>query len=65
MTETEMVRLFEGRTFLWDGDEYATEEDATAKETEYRELGFEVRSLPAGGRVLLYTRRSVSSAEET
>ncbi|MHC4134405.1 MAG: hypothetical protein ACYTDU_07645 [Planctomycetota bacterium] len=65
ITRIDQVRRFEGRTFFWDGQEYASEEEARSPETDYRENGFEVRRLVVEGSVLLYTRRPVSSAEES
>jgi hypothetical protein len=61
MTEIQIARLFEGKKFLWDGEQYEDEEKADANATGYREKGFEVQRVTDGGKVLLYTRRSVSS----
>lgn len=58
-----MVRRFEGKKFLWDGEEYEDGERASALEQEYREKGFEVQRVSAGAKALLYTRRLVSATE--
>jgi len=56
----EKVRFFEGKKFLWDGEEYDDEEKARAVEKQYREKGFEVQRCTQEGKVLLYTRRVVT-----
>lgn len=56
----EKARFFEGRKFMWDGEEYDNEEKASAAEKQYREKGFEVAIVREGGKVLLYTRRVVT-----
>lgn len=56
----ERVRFFEGKKFLWDGEEYDSKEKAGPVEKEYTEKGFEVRSCREEGKVLLYTRRVVT-----
>ena len=63
MTEIQKARIFEGKKFLWDGQGYGSEEEATATEKDYLEQGFEVRRLAAGEKVLLYTRRPVAATE--
>lgn len=54
------ARFFEGKKFMWDGEEYGDEEKAGSVEKEYAEKGFEVRSCRENGKVLLYTRRVVT-----
>jgi hypothetical protein len=56
----EKARFFEGRKFMWDGEEYDNEEKASAVEKQYREKGFEVVIVREGGKALLYTRRVVT-----
>ncbi|KPL25422.1 MAG: hypothetical protein AMJ75_00800 [Phycisphaerae bacterium SM1_79] len=56
----EKVRFFEGKKFLWDGEEYDSEKKAKSVEQEYSGKGFEVRVWPEDGKVLLYTRRVVT-----
>ncbi|MHC4642891.1 MAG: hypothetical protein ACYS32_14710 [Planctomycetota bacterium] len=56
----EQARFFEGRKFMWDGEEYETEKQASSVETGYSEKGFEVQSYKEGGKVYLYTRRIVT-----
>lgn len=54
------ARFFDGKKFMWDGEEYDDEEKARAKEKEYTEKGFEVQSLQEDGKIFLYTRRVVT-----
>ena len=54
------IRLFEGKKFLWDGEEYDDKGKADTVEKQYSENGFDVQSCSEGGRVLLYTRRVVT-----
>ena len=60
MDMAEKVLFFEGKKFLWDGEEYETKEKAKSVEKEYAEKGFEVRTCREDGKVLLYTRRVVT-----
>jgi len=54
------ARFFEGKKFMWDGEEYDDEKKAGSVEKQYAENGFEVRSCRENGKVLLYTRRVVT-----
>jgi len=54
-----MVRYFDRKKFMWDGEEYTSEDDARQKEKEYRGKDFEVRVVPDNGKHLVYTRRVV------
>lgn len=56
----EQVRFFEGKKFLWDGEEYDDEKAAKSVQEQYSEKGFEVRIWPEDEKVLLYTRRVVT-----
>lgn len=55
-----MVRYFDRKKFMWDGEEYASEDDARQKEKEYRGKEFEVQVVPDNGKHLVYTRRLVT-----
>lgn len=53
--------IYEGPSkFMWDGEVYDTEAAAQAKESEYIDQGFEVRTRQQDDKFLLYTRRVVS-----
>ena len=56
----EKARFFEGKKFMWDGEEYDNEAKASAAEKQYREKGFEAAIVREGGKALLYTRRVVT-----
>jgi 3-mercaptopyruvate sulfurtransferase SseA len=56
----EQVRFFDGKKFMWDGEEYETEKQASSVEKGYREKDFEVQTYKEEGKVYLYTRRVVT-----
>lgn len=56
----ESALYFDGKKYMWDGQEYASKAEAAAKEKEYREKDFEVRQCSADDKLLLYTRRVVT-----
>jgi hypothetical protein len=56
----EKVLIFEGKKFVWDGEEYDEKEKADSVEKEYTEKGFEVRTVREAGKTFLYTRRVVT-----
>jgi hypothetical protein len=53
----EQVRFFEGKKFMWDGEEYETEKQVDSVQKEYSEKGFEVQVCREDGKVFIYTRR--------
>jgi hypothetical protein len=59
----EKIRFFEGKKFLWDGEEYDDEKSAGLVEKQYSEKGFEVQMYSEEDKVLLYTRRVVTEIE--
>ena len=56
----EKTRFFEGKKYMWDGQEYDNEEQASSVEKQYTEKGFEVQMWREDGKVLIYTRRVVT-----
>jgi hypothetical protein len=56
----ERTRLFEGKKYMWDGQEYDNEEQASSVEKQYTEKGFEVQMWREDGKVLIYTRHVVT-----
>ena len=56
----EQARFFDGKKFMWDGEEYDSEEKAKATQKQYKENGFEVQLCCEDDNVLLYTRRVVT-----
>lgn len=59
----EQASLFDGKKFMWDGQEYDDKEKADEVLKQYSEKGFEVKSCNEDGKVLLYTRRVVTEIE--
>ena len=56
----EKTRFFEGKKYMWDGQEYENEEQASSVEKQYTGKGFEVQMWREEGKVLIYTRRVVT-----
>ena len=56
----EQARFFDGKKFMWDGEEYDSEKNAKATQKQYKEKGFEVQLCRDDDNVLLYTRRVVT-----
>ena len=57
----EQARFFDGKKFMWDGQEYDSEKDAKAAQKQYEENGFEVEIYRDDeGKVFVYTRRVVT-----
>jgi len=59
----EQVSFFDGKKFMWDGQEYDDKEQADEVLKQYSEKGFEVKSCKEDGKVLLYARRVVTEIE--
>lgn len=52
------ARFFDGKKYMWDGQEYDDKKKVHEVEKEYREKGFDVQSCSSeDGKILLYTRR--------
>jgi hypothetical protein len=51
--------ISDGKKFMWDGQLYATREEASGMEQSYRNDNFEVRVAEQEGKFLVYTRRVV------
>jgi hypothetical protein len=57
----EQARFFDGKKFMWDGQEYESEKDAKAAQKQYEENNFEVELCrDDDGKVLVYSRRVVT-----
>ena len=54
------TRIFDGKKFMWNGEEYTDEKKAGEVEKEYGEKGFDVQSWREDGKIFLYTRRVVT-----
>ncbi len=53
-------QLFDGKKYMWDGQEYDDKKKAGEVEKEYREKGFDVQNYSESGKILLFTRRVVT-----
>lgn len=51
---------FDGKKYIWDGQEYENKKKAGEVEKEYREKGFDVQSCSEDKKILLFTRRVVT-----
>ncbi len=51
------VKIVERKKFMWDGNEYKTEEEAKDAMLKYKSDGFEVLMEKGGDKYYLYTRR--------
>jgi len=51
--------LIDGKKFLWDGQVFATCNDASRQSDVYKNDNFEVQMVEVNGSYLLYTRRVV------
>ena len=58
--EIENVQFIEGKKFMWDGIEYATQEEARKKASEYKKNNFEAQVIKIKDKYLVYTRRVVT-----
>ena len=56
----EQALLFDGKKFMWNGKEYANDEEAAPKQKEYADNGFEVELHHQDGKTYLYTRRVIT-----
>ena len=52
-------KLFEGKKFMWDGEEYESEAGAKEKLKTYKKEGFETRLFKEEDKVYVYSRRVV------
>ncbi len=51
---------FDGRKFMWDCQEYATEDEAKKVSQGYKDDRLDVKSVSEEGKPLFYTRREVT-----
>jgi hypothetical protein len=55
----ELVRIFGGKKFMWDGKTYDSLIKAEESKQSYQNDGFEVEVVKEGGQWFLFTRRVV------
>ena len=56
----ELVRIFNGKKFMWDGRVYTDEKERREIGQKYKDDGFEVETVEEGGEYFLFTRRVVT-----
>jgi hypothetical protein len=54
-----LAMISDGKKFMWDGQLYGTQEEASGVEESYHGNNFEVRMVEQDNKFLLYTRRAV------
>ena len=62
MDPMELSRRFGGKKFMWDGQPYASEEQAREMAQKYREAHFEVWLVAEGDASYVFTRREVKGS---
>ena len=60
-----LTLISEGKKYMWDGQSYATKEEASTVQGACLKDGFEVRVVEEGGKYLVYTRRVVKAVATT
>jgi hypothetical protein len=55
----------DGKKFMWDGQAYASHDEALQAAEAYRNDGFEISTAEVEGQFLVYTRRVVSAVAVT
>lgn len=53
-------KMFDGKKYMWDGEEYPDPGAAKAKADEYAKERFEVKVVEDGGKHFVYSRRLVT-----
>ncbi|NIM49732.1 MAG: hypothetical protein GTO22_10895 [Gemmatimonadales bacterium] len=53
-------KVIDGRRYMWDGEDYASESAAGEKMANYRNDGFDTQLVEEDGRYFVYTRRVVA-----
>jgi len=54
-----LATILDGKKFMWDGQVYDSQEEASRAGKSYQDENFEVRTVEEGGKFLVYTRRTV------
>lgn len=58
-----LVKVIDGKKFMWDGSETEDGKDAAAASEKYESAGFETRLIEEGGKYYLYTRKVVTEVK--
>jgi hypothetical protein len=59
----QLSRKIKGKKFMWDGNEYTSEEEAKAKAENYSKDGFETELINEDGKYYVFTRRIVKEVK--
>lgn len=62
---TSRTRFVDGKKFLWDGQSFDTQEDASRQAEAYKHDNFEVHLEEQDGKHVVYTRRLVKEVVPT
>lgn len=60
-----LATISDGKKFMWDGQLYATRDEASRAEKTYQNDNFEVRLVEQEGKFFVYTRRTVKEGVVT
>jgi len=56
----DLARVFEGKKYMWDGQEYINKEESNKVAKDYATENFEVQQMEEEGKYYLFTRRVVT-----
>jgi hypothetical protein len=60
-----LATISDGKKFMWDGQAYATQDEASRAEKTYQNDHFESRLVEQDGKFFVYTRRTVNEGAVT
>ena len=61
----DLAMISDGKKFMWDGQLYDNREEASRAGESYQGENFEIRMVEEGGKLLVYTRRTVKEVVVT
>ena len=61
----DLAMISDGKKFMWDGQLYDNREEASRAGESYQGENFEIRMVEEGGKLLVYTRRTVKEVAVT
>lgn len=60
-----LAMISDGKKFMWDGQVYDNQEEASRAAQSYHVEGFEIQMVEDGGKFLVYTRRTAKEVAVT
>jgi len=60
-----LAMISNGKKFMWDGQLYDNQEEATCAARSYQDEDFQVQLVEEGGKFLVYTRRTAKEVAVT